>query len=348
MTGKPSLDSLPFELVRQMCSYLNYPSLCNLVLVSRVMSVARQDPTLWRAFVLRPRNNFLVETILNTKRFSQLQSLCITVLNRANLSVIRQKPNIRCLEIDKVDDGLDKDHFAEGMLGLEAVALTGGDDNESRRTSCRVELMATLLIKMSNERSRNKIKRLTLAEYDLSSLDPNIFGNCFSQLDSLSLDYCHPTPAQMSALFTRCTTKTNLKKLQLNYVELEAVDPDIFSQGIRNIHQVTFCSRWPSDNQIEKMFESLSEKTNLKELDLNGKDLSCVDPDILAHGVNKLERLDISFTQLTKHQLERIFQQAVVKTSLRYLDITGNINRFGLDIKQEVQDVLKKTVAVKW
>ena len=81
-----------------------------------------------------------------------------------------------------------------------------------------------------------------------------------------------------------------------------------------------------------------SENTKLRVLYLNDRNLSGVAPDILVEAVARLERVDLSDTDLTTDQLTGIFRLLADRMSikLKWISIRGN-NRIN-----EVTDRLRK------
>merc|ERR1712208_280017 len=70
-----------------------------------------------------------------------------------------------------------------------------------------------------------------------------------------------------------------------------------------------------------------------------------VDPDILAHGVNQLEKVNLSSSKLTSVQIGKLLSQTLKKSKLKYLDISQNENI--CDFPSEVAEVTKKVSVVK-
>ena len=76
--------SLPLEILNEIRSYLNYSSMCSLVLVSKGWKEVWENPYLWSEFTFehyhfRPKNKKDLESILKTRRFSELKSVRIRV-----------------------------------------------------------------------------------------------------------------------------------------------------------------------------------------------------------------------------------------------------------------------------
>ena len=72
-----------------------------------------------------------------------------------------------------------------------------------------------------------------------------------------------------------------------------------------------------------------------------------MDPDILARGVNQLEKVSISYTELTEIQIEKILSHALKSSKLKYLDLSDNKNielfsNLLADVKKKIPVVIDK------
>ena len=77
MATESNILSFSVEILRQICSYLSYGTLCNLVLVSRRLREVGEDPWLWRKFPFKFTNVQKLQQFLKINRFSALESLKI-------------------------------------------------------------------------------------------------------------------------------------------------------------------------------------------------------------------------------------------------------------------------------
>ena len=79
MSEITNMLSLPEEILREICSKLDYSSLNNLVLVSKGWRMVVEDPWLWRNFPLAVTGNNVnnLDNILNSRRLASLKKLVI-------------------------------------------------------------------------------------------------------------------------------------------------------------------------------------------------------------------------------------------------------------------------------
>jgi len=309
-------------------------------------------PATYFEFSLKPRDLNNLENILNTKRFSELKVLGIPILDKNFLALIRQHPNIRCLEFAEVDVGLDKDDFADVLVTLESIKFFGkddlDDDYDDDKNTCenKEQLMALFKKMLDDEGKASKLKKLVFDCGDFSSIDSNVLVKGLNQLEELELlDAYTMTSEQTSAFFSTCAVKTKLRKIRFQSWNLEKVDPELIALVFGRMEKVEFDAGVKNENnQLERLLESLDAETKLKDLRVFGY-ISSVDPDILALGVNQLEKVDLSSTNLTSTQIKKLINQTLKKSKLKYLDISQNENV--QDFYKEVAEVRKKVSVVK-
>ena len=194
-----------------------------------------------------------------------------------------------------------------------------------------------------------KMKCLTITGYDLRKIDIDASAKC-SKLEKIKLDMCELNSAQMSELLKQCAQRTNLKQLNLgfwfNFRQLELVDPKTFALGVTKIDKVTLNSNRKTYPHMEELLQSIDKETKMKDLTVPGGYLTGVDPDILAIGVNQLEKVDLSYTHLGKQQIEKIFQQIMIKTYLKRLDIRGNLDLKYVHNHQKLLEDAKRKIDI--
>ena len=96
MADDSKILCLPLEILNEIRSYLNCSSMCSLMLVSKGWKEVWENPFLWSEFKLE--EHFLqsndkndLENILKTRRFSELKSVNIPILDKDILTVISKK-----------------------------------------------------------------------------------------------------------------------------------------------------------------------------------------------------------------------------------------------------------------
>ena len=75
--------------------------------------------------------------------------------------------------------------------------------------------------------------------------------------------------------------------------------------------------------QSTELLEASLSSTSLVEVDLWGADLSRVSSEVLARSVGRLQKVDISWIEMTANQCIAVGQAVLSSTSLRHADIRG-------------------------
>ena len=76
--------------------------------------------------------------------------------------------------------------------------------------------------------------------------------------------------------------------------------------------------------QAESIFQTVTENSQLKTLDISNNKLYRVEPGLLTKAVNKLKTLNISYTRLRTWQTKSVFQNLINNSQLKSLDISNN------------------------
>ena len=82
--------------------------------------------------------------------------------------------------------------------------------------------------------------------------------------------------------------------------------------------------------QIETMFKTLNEESDLKWLSMENNDLSMVDQNILAKTICRLEVVNLKLTNITIQQLSSIFtlvtRTSIVRTIILDTDLVMQVD----------------------
>ena len=145
--------------------------------------------------------------------------------------------------------------------------------------------------------------------------------------------------------FFLCTAvQTNLKKLEFHDWNFSNLDTELIAMVFSSMEKVVLGDTIDiRDEQIEELLGNLNDDTKLKHLKLS-VNLSGVDPNILACEVNQLEKVIISYTELTKIQIEKILSQTLKSGKLKNLDVSDN--KYIKHFPNMLADVKKKVPVV--
>jgi len=135
---------------------------------------------------------------------------------------------------------------------------------------------------------------------DLSSVDPELLAQAVTQLEEVWLQRTSLTPQQVTAICTAMTGNSQLKTLDLSGNNLSSVDADILAQAVAQLEEVGLDYTRLCQQKMEAIFAALDTPSKMKVLRIGNNNLFDMDPEILARVVNKLETVDVWFTQLTE------------------------------------------------
>ena len=181
------------------------------------------------------------------------------------------------------------------------------------------------------------LKRLKMYCVDLSFVDEQIMARVINKLEEVDLTGADMTSQQATALFTLMIKNSNLKKFNLGTVwrtgptPIDGVNPDLLAKALTHLEEVKLPPPLNSKH-AKAIFATLdASHGRLKRLDISGNrstynhnDLSSVDAALIGNVVNKMETVDIRYTNLTVPQITAILTQSLVATSLKKILIVGD------------------------
>eukprot|EP00092_Neocalanus_flemingeri_P038936 GFUD01042387.1.p1 GENE.GFUD01042387.1~~GFUD01042387.1.p1 ORF type:complete len:170 (+),score=37.75 GFUD01042387.1:3-512(+) len=119
--------------------------------------------------------------------------------------------------------------------------------------------------------------------------------------------------------------------------DLTTIDPELLSLCLNMKRSVLLTKTKLGRKQMEVLFNNMNKETNLVEIDIRQIDLSDVDPDVLSNCVNKLRKVILMNTNLSRFQADTILYK-LKKTPLEYLKIRHNGTRFTWNIGNMGED----------
>ena len=159
-------------------------------------------------------------------------------------------------------------------------------------------------------------------------------------------------PEKLDQFFKSVTRLSNLTRLTVDDLCLTSLRPSLFVDAVINIYSVDLQCIVLTGEQLNMLFSNMNESSKLKELQLDGVDMSQVDIDILAAGVNKLKFADLYWTHLSIDQVTALLREAGKQTELTTLHLeTDSIEEdvilhrvSGYTVEQEVVNQAKKKI----
>jgi len=185
---------------------------------------------------------------------------------------------------------------------------------------------------------------------DLTTLDTSLVVNTVLTIKTVHFRMCKLTAEQLNTLFVAINETTKLQTLTLDGVDLSGVDKDILAAGVNQLQRVQLLYRCKlTAEQLNNMFGTIDETTKLQTLTLNEVNLAGVDKDILAAGVNQLQRVELHWPRLDTRQVTALLTQAARKTHLGYLYL-GNPHCYrGMTVDEEIVRLARLNIGnLKW
>ena len=158
------------------------------------------------------------------------------------------------------------------------------------------------------------VKDSTIRCLDLSGNDLNDcnFDNIGlnQDLQILKLSHVKLNPENLDRIFSNLTLVHNLQELFLDGSALGDVDPILLSDAVVRVAVVDMNFCWLYHQHIEFIFDSINEKTNIKNLNLSGNHMENVNIDLLLDALNHLQVLRMEWANLNEEQFELIIQES--------------------------------------
>ena len=170
-------------------------------------------------------------------------------------------------------------------------------------------LTAALAKKLTLAVNNSSIRHLDISGNDLTECNfDNISLN--QSLTSLNLSQVKLNPETLDRVFTNLTLVHNLEELFLDGTALGHVDPILLSDAIVRVSKVDVNFCWLYQQHIEFIFDSISEKTKVKYLNLSGNHMENVNIDLLLDALNHLDVVKIEWANLSEDQFELIIRES--------------------------------------
>ena len=158
------------------------------------------------------------------------------------------------------------------------------------------------------------VKDSTIRCLDLSGNDlydcnfDNISLN--QDLQILKLSHVKLNPENLNRIFSNLTLVHNLQQLLLEGSALGDVDPILLSDAVVRVPTVDMNFCWLYQQHIEFIFDSITDQTKVKHLNLSGNHMENVNIDLLLDAMNHLQVLRIEWANLCEEQFELIIQES--------------------------------------
>jgi len=228
-------------------------------------------------------------------------------------------------EVDEEDLIADLSHispdvFARAIGNLVTVQVAD---------ACLTTDQISALVKSINNGS--KVKNLSLANNDISEVDSEELARAMNKLEMLDLSGTNFGDLEDPNIFFRQMTKsTNLKLLDIGFNTLRKnnnriLNPKVMARALNKIEDLRMVGVDISAVQAHDLFKRMCVQTSIKTLqfeDCNIIDLSLVNPNFMASGLNKLSKLKMANSSMNGSQCLEFFTRAANFSRLQHLDFS--------------------------
>lgn len=341
---------LPREIWLMIFEKLPFRDLFNVVLVSKNWLDIGEDPLLWKNFkmVKSCRSLDSLEDALGISRLSSLSYLELKasvkegiVLND-HIEVI-SKTNIKSMRMLNCNLSYANPEMISALFNnFKSLEL-----EDTVLTEAQAEMIFTTMAQQT------MLKELKLStplseEISISLLAPELLGAAFNKLEVLHLRWVIFDQGFWETFFQMMCADTNLRELLFEYQGLHNVPPKVFSAALNKLQIVDLSQIDVDHSQCRALIEAIARDTKIEHLDISSNNLATIDPDILAEAVNKLRKVDISNTNLTSCQIERILKGINFDSKLKDLDIDQNrLIKISPDLLASAANNLERVVLSK-
>ena len=223
--------------------------------------------------------------------------------------------------LDLIDKNLSQaniDFMIQAFNSLESLSLHYG-------TLIGDVQMGLFLTSMS---VTTNISQLSLRNIKLNHINPDLLGRAVRNLTSLEIMISDLTPEQLDSIFSSLARRTELTShLCFSHNDLSSLQPDLFVAVTRNVCSLDLYNSKVTTDQIEALLKAVAIKPAVREINLNYNDLSQVDAQVLARGLNQVSKAFLYKTELSEVQVEAILAQGMKQSRLIHLDLRYNIRR---------------------
>ena len=178
--------------------------------------------------------------------------------------------------------------------------------------------------------SRLSSSHLGLRMVNMTSVSASLLAGSLAGLASLSLEYAALTQTQLEALLSASSLSTSLSVLKISNINLSTIPAQsLASLALSSTHlDLSYTALAP--HQLDALLAATKRSAVLRELVLQGLDLSSLEDSVIAKAGVKLVRLSVKKTKLTTKQTTALLIANLGRSKLKVLDLS-NVNLSGVD-----------------
>ena len=214
-----------------------------------------------------PTNFGVVTDILGRRdTLCRLESLVINNASSGSLTKDLLQLLIDYASVQKLDFSYSSLVLVEPEL-LATLVTQAVQANLSGTDLTKKQLKA-LLLRISQEET--SLKRLNLAENNLSSMEPSLVASSLNRLTLAGLSFCHLSKVQLEVLLVSMSQDlTSLEHLTLSDNYLPSVDPVLIGESLVNLKTANLCGTKLTLHQISVVLTLIVKSTTLEHIALD-------------------------------------------------------------------------------
>jgi len=148
---------------------------------------------------------------------------------------------------------------------LLATLVTQSTEVNLRNTDLSKKHLNTLLLKISQEETT--LKRLDIAENNLSSIEPTLLASSLPRLSLVGLSFCQLSTIQLGVVLASISQdSSNLEHLSLADNFLAEMDPVLIGQSLVGLKTFNLCGTKLTPHQISVALALIAHSTTLQQI----------------------------------------------------------------------------------
>jgi len=153
------------------------------------------------------------------------------------------------------------------------------------------------------------IRELNISQNQINKVNSDTLARAVNSMEQVNLFNAKLSQSQVSAIYQQMSMTTKLRLVSMGCVDISCVNPDIVAPALNKLNIARLCNTNITTQQLDAILRLMSlHRTSLQEIDLGHNNLSNVNTDILAHGVNMIQVVKLYDTNLTREQIEKIIK----------------------------------------
>ena len=139
---------------------------------------------------------------------------------------------------------------------------------------------------------------------NLASIDTEALAKVATKASKISLCNTSLTADQVNALAIALATNSQIQEVDLSDNFLTDINPEMLARAVARTRKLSLVNTGLTTDQVNQLLESLlSEASIMEDLDLSANILSFIEPDLMAHSLNKLKMVTLLDSAVSVNQV---------------------------------------------